>query len=1135
MLHSKSQSTQKNISLDVHDIKMEDVIAMIEKQSGNIFVYDGDIFKNQQKVTIHVNSMPLKEVLSLLFAGRSVHYTIKAKAIILIPDNEDTEKIINTTKIIEGHIRDASNGMAIVGANIFLNGKIQTTTDENGNFKLEIKGLHAFLKIDNVGYKTYNSIVKSNSTTPLYIDMQVDNKTLDSVQVVSNGYSSISRERATGSFELIDKSLFSQQASMDILGRLDAIANSVTTDKATTTGGLMVRGLSSINGPTSPLVVLDNFPYDGDISNINPNDVENITILKDAAAASIWGARASNGVIVITTKKGKYNQPLKVGFNSFLQTSAKPDLGYIKQIKTSDFIDVEKYLFQNGFYDNDLGSLSKPVISPVVEILQKERLGLINPDLANNTIDALSGLDIRDQFSKYIYQPSFNQQYALSISGGSQKLNWITTMGFDSQKDNLAATTKRTNLSFNANYKPYKNLEIGTALYYTRYSTKTGRSGYGTVNSNNFTTLPYAQLADGNGIPVALIKDYAQSYKDTAGGGNLLDWNYYPLLDYQHDYTKNDISDNIITMNAKYAIFQGLSVSMIFRHEEQKTDNQHLHDEQSYYSRNLVNYYTQIRSDGTLAYPIPKGGILDRTTSNLIANDTRFQLNYDYNWAKGSLDILAGSELRRATTDNYQNRYYGYNQDISTIGYVDYTGSYPDYVDGNLVQIPRMDAIGTLHTNFMSYFANGAYTYNQKYTLSFSARRDASNLFGLHTNDQWNPFWSTGVGWKISDEKFYHMDFIPYLNLKATYGLSGNINPAMSAVTTILYLSANSYYNTPTARFDNIYNPDLRWETSRMYNFQTEFRTKNNLLHGTIEYYRKRGKGLFGYAPLDYTTGAGSSILKNAADMQGSGWDIKLTAIPVHKIFRWQLTANISYYKDKVTKNYLQDANGLNYVGKDGNGLFGIPGSPVRSVYAYMWGGLDPENGNPIGYLNGQKSTDYQSITTTGSQVSDLRYFGSALPTWFGSMINEFSFKRWSLQFSLQYKLGYYFHRNSINYYNLYNNWVGHSDFSKRWKQPGDELHTNVPSMVYPESSARSDFYAGSEVLVDKGDNIRLRYVNLQYSLPMGTNEMVFYLNVADLGVLWKANHDGIDPDYNLGNYALKPKPSYTIGFRFNY
>jgi hypothetical protein len=506
------------------------------------------------------------------------------------------------------------------------------------------------------------------------------------------------------------------------------------------------------------------------------------------------------------------------------------------------------------------------------------------------------------------------------------------------------------------------------------------------------------------------------------------------------------------------------------------------------------------------------------------------------------VSAIAGAELRNATTSSNVNRLYGYNSDLSIFQNVDYTTQYPNYVNGNYDFIPGNTDVDKQQTRYVSEFANIAYSYNSKYTVSLSGRRDASNLFGVNINNDWNPFWSAGASWNISEEPFYKVDFLPYLKLRATYGSSGNIDPGMVAATTISYAGTNPFTKTPFAYFQNYYNPDLKWETSKMLNIGLDFRAMANRISGSVEYYQKRGSDLFGTAILDYTGGISSQVIKNVADMKGNGVDLELHSLNLTGAFKWSTTLNFSIYHDQVTQYYLNSLQGSNFITSNTNvTISGLPGKPVYSVFAYKSAGLDPQTGDPRGYINGQVSEDYNALTGTGTQVGDLRYFGSALPTKFGSFINNFNYMNFGLDIGIVYKFGYYFRRNSINYSNLYEFWQGDPDYAKRWQKPGDELKTNVPSMVYPEDNNRDNFYSGSDVLVDKGDNIRLQFVNLSYDFskflkknpPIKTLQL--YLNVSNLGLIWAANKDHIDPDYYNSLYSTKPPKTFTLGVRASF
>lgn len=249
--------------------------------------------------------------------------------------------------------------------------------------------------------------------------------------------------------------------------------------------------------------------------------------------------------------------------------------------------------------------------------------------------------------------------------------------------------------------------------------------------------------------------------------------------------------------------------------------------------------------------------------------------------------------------------------------------------------------------------------------------------------------------------------------------------------------------------------------------------------------------------------------------------DIELKTKNIDKTVKWNSIINFSIYNDKVTNYYLPTTFANSFVVNSGSiaPISGIVGLPVYGVFAYKWAGLDPQTGDPQG-------------------IEDLEYFGSAIPTKYGSFINSIAYQQFSLDVCITYKFGYWFRRSSINYTDLIASRDGHSDYSKRWQNPGDELWTNVPSNPYTTNSARDAFYNGSSVLVERGDHIRLQYLTLNYSFKkenlanLPIQNLQLFVSANNLGILWKANKAGIDPDYNLGTYSLKPVTTYSIGLR---
>lgn len=1033
-----------------------------------------------------------------------------------------------------GKVMRANDKSPMPGATIKVAGtQTATISDSDGEFSIKVSGSSVVLSVSFAGFKTTELKPSLPQDKLLAIYLEEDQHSLKEI-VISTGYQEVARERSTGSFAKIDNALLNQQVSTDVLSRLEPIASGVTVDRKSTSSGILIRGLSTIQGIPGPLVILDNFPYDGDINNINPNDVESITLLKDAAAASIWGTRAGNGVIVITTKKGKFNQSLSADFNASITYGPKPSLNYFKNMSSADYIGVEKMLFGQGFYDSSISDPAHPALSPVVEILSAERNGTLSTASADAQLNTLSQIDVRKQFGQSVYQNMFNQQYALSLHGGSAQYNWLASGGWDNNLGNLDERYNRLSLHYQNRVRLIKNIELSSEVWYTKSNSLTGRPPF---DDQAYPNYPYLQLADSHGNALPVAKDYSLSYLNSITGNKLEDWRYYPLTDYLNDRTATTTQDAIINIGLNYRILPGLSADFKYQYERQQVNALDNHTVGSYYARNLVNGFTQIDSLGNVTNNIPAGGIQDYAQTTLVSNNVRGQLSFNRGWGKSTVNAIAGGEIRNGITTGTNYRFYGVNNDNFSTGTVDYNTAFPNYITGNPDYIPYVDGLTGITNRFVSVFSNAAYTYDERYTISLSGRRDASNLFGVNTNDRWTPLWSAGAAWNLSKEHFYRSEWLPYLRLRGSYGYSGDVDQTQSGITVISILGNSIYSGSPFGRILKYANPDLRWEKVATTNIGLDFGTKDNRISGSIEYYRKKGEDLFGPALIDYTTGIGSTAVRNVASMQGNGVDIELNTLNTTGTVKWSTNLLFSTNHDHITSYNADQSMGSNFVGAaTGLTITGLTGKPVYSIVSYKWGGLDPQTGNPQGYLNGQVSKDYATILGTGTKATDLVYSGPALPTMFGSFGNTVSWRELSLTARITYKFGYYFRRPAMDYNALFNYGIGNADFSKRWQQPGDERKTNVPSMVYPDDPLRDYFYTGSEVNVDKGDNIRLQYVTISYQLNPGQlkrlpfRQLSFYFSANNLGILWRANKDGLDPDYTVR--TLPPSKIYSFGFK---
>lgn len=1052
----------------------------------------------------------------------------------------DVKKVKLAGKVI------SDQGSVLAGARLYsLKNRKSTFTERDGRFVLYGESFNDTLKVEMTGYNSILlPIADMASAQALEIRMEAVSFEIEEVEVFSTGYQSLSKERATGSFEYLDEGKLRQQVGTNVLERLDGIASGVSFDTKPGQSGqrklnFTVRCFGTINGSPDPLVILDNFPYEGDINNINPNDVESITVLKDAAAASIWGARAGNGVIVINTKKGRLGRKTEIDLAANVIVSSKPDLFSLPQMSSSDFIDVEEMLFNKGFYNNIINANpSYGALSPANEIFLLRRENKITAADSVQLIDELKKWDVRNDYLKYFYTNPVTQQYSLGVSGGSDIYGYSISGAYDKSVNEIHALHDKFNYRIHNTFKPVKNLQIDIGLYGTSGKSKSGRIAYGDIKVGG-REIPYLRFADDFGNPLAVSTVYSARYTDQVGDGKLLDWNYYPLENYKHMDILNTTDALVANIGVSYKVNSWLTASGRYQHEWQENLIKHLANVEAYSTRDMINKFSQIDpTTGQVTYNVPLGGILNRTDTKLKAQNFRAQFSVDKHWGQHNLSGIVGGEIRHAVTDGLSDVKYGYNDNPLGFAFTDFVNNYPTFIRGTRERIPGSSVLYEDLHRFVSVFTNFAYSYKNKYIVSGSARKDASNIFGVTTNDKWTPLWSVGLAWDIAKETFFDVPLVTQLKIRTSYGYQGNVDLSRSANTIIRYVGRNRDTNIEQATVQQLGNPSLRWEKIGQYNVAIDFGFIKNRITGSLDIYRKRGLDLYGPEAFDYTGWGTSNVMtKNVAEMKGTGFDISIQSRNIDGLFKWKTHALVNMNKSKTSKYYGSTGS---VSGMLGPGMTVTPseGKPLYSLASYRWAGLD-DRGEPQGYLDGAPSRDYNAIfldISRNEEASDaLVYHGSSIPEHTGALINTFDWKGISQSFNFSYKFGYYFRKPTIAYMQLFNNGMMHNDFEKRWQKQGDELMTSVPGLVYPANSQRDQFYLWSEVNAVKGDHIRLQYINVSYSLPrpvlkrLRLSDIQIYSNISNLGVVWAANKERLDPQYPG---VLAPLKTYTVGLR---
>ncbi len=1152
---SKASPDSGYITMHLKDAPIQKAFDIIKQQTSYRVMYDNSLLRQAKPVSISVDREVLTNVLNLLFQAQPFNYRIINENIILTPRKPETggfsmiqkgqQEIPNDTLIVTGIVVDDSTFLPLEGATVAIKGNSNSTaTDKTGKFQISLLNGGTII-ISYVGFATQAVSISKVSNQPLLVILHKNINQLEEVTVVNTGYQVVPKERSTGSFEKIDNKTLNQQSSPNILDRLRDVSSGISFDTRQLSAqkrlNVSVRGLSTINGPVDPLIVVDNFIWEGDINNINPNDIDNITILKDAAATSIWGARAANGVIIINTKKTNFNKKIQIEFSANTTIINKPDLYSLSQMSTSDFIEVEEYLFNKGFRLTDTASLNRPPLTPVYEILLKRKANLISSFDSAQLIDKLKTYDSRREYDRYFYQKGIVQQYGLSMRGGGDNIAWLVSGNYNKSAVNLKGRYDKINLRVENAYSPIHTLKITGGIYYTSSKETDGAPVYNSIAVGN-KRVPYLSFTDQKGNPVSIDRSLRGGYTDTAGGGKLLDWKYYPLNDWENDKTTNNLRELILNIGLNYSIFNKFQIQINYQHQIQNNVQEHLAGIGSYYTRDLINMFTALGEPSTPPlYQIPTGDIYEVKSVERKSQNFRSQLNYSQSWNNFSINSIAGFEAREVLSGGNYSRLYGYIADPLSFSAVDFHTRLPTFLRGSLSNIPGAPRIDANITNrFVSVYSNTAFAYKQRYTFSLSARKDASNVFGLSTNDKWNPLWSTGLRWATSDEPFYRVKWLPVLRARATLGLGGNIDVSRTPLP-ISGSLANVVTGYPVRRISTLNNPSLRWEKSKQLNIGLDFSFKNQTISGTIDYYTKRGFDLYGEAPFDYTTwGQSNYLTRNVANISGKGIDASIITKNIDRTIKWGSQILFSFNANKTTAYYTNSSKDISsFLGT--SAITPVVGKPLYSIVAYKWGGLNT-SGDPQGYLNKELSTDFQNIfneaRNKGIDGGNIVFVGTSSPKYWGSLINEFSWKGFHFSFNVSYKMGYFVVKPSLSYSSLYNFGSSNKEFENRWKQPGDEVNTNVPAMVYtnyPQFSNRDVFYSLSEVNVVKADHIRLQYVNFSYNfsdvLKANIDLLELYINTANLGILWKANKYGIDPEYNN---TLAPSKQFTIGVRLN-
>ncbi|HTI93540.1 MAG TPA: TonB-dependent receptor plug domain-containing protein, partial [Puia sp.] len=754
-----AQTTAARITLSEKHVSLKYIFNRISKMAGISILYDEKAIANITVANINVTSVSLQQAMQECLKGTNLDFEIKSNSIVVRKKESVSASVVQQPNdfFISGKVMDES-GTPLAGVSIYVRGTdMALSTVEGGLFSMNGVPGTGIIVFSSIGYQTLELPYDHNPEFNVRLKKKVTQLAEVAVEV-NNGYQVIPKERTTGSFDVIDNKLFNRSVSSNLLDHLDGVASGVLFDNRGNdpngsltfrgnTQTFYIRGVATVQSSNAPLVVVDGFPYNGyapyqqNINNLNPNDIESVTILKDAAAASIWGARAGNGVVVITTKSGKYNQRPQVNFNSSVTFTGKPLLFTQRILSTSDFIDIEKNLYPQGAYDNVFDPTQNQGRPPtqVIQLLHDVDQGLITQAEADAQIAALSKTDVRHDALKYFYRTGIDQQYNLSVSGGSPASKYFLDGGYDHLTAPDYSFQDRYSLNSNYTFKPADGLELSFPLQFTINQTGTNNGSW-----SSYGLAPYTKLTDATGHPINVnfTNGYNQDFIQKADALGLYDMSYNPIEQFhaaQYQHTNSLLAS--IGPDIRYSLHNGLNFDLKYQYSRTIRQGRTYQSDSLFNIKNMINNYTQIDPTGGLSFPINRGGTLQ--TDNYDETDNNIRATVGYNRLLGNyhrINIIAGYEHNESKIIRDYNGWYGYNPRTgtvqTTVDYISYFPQLNNTLSGSPYSFsspvyPLQSGTTTSFLAYISSFANASYTFKERYVLTASGRIDQANLFGV--------------------------------------------------------------------------------------------------------------------------------------------------------------------------------------------------------------------------------------------------------------------------------------------------------------------------------------------------------------------------------------------------------------------
>ncbi|WP_345953272.1 SusC/RagA family TonB-linked outer membrane protein [Mucilaginibacter sp. PAMB04168] len=1094
----------QKVSVSVKNASIKSVFKKLRQQTGYFFIYNNVSLSNANSITLNVKNTELNDVLSAVFKDQPFTYEVQEK-IIIVKEKADQVTVVNSNaiKVVTGIVTAADTDFPLQGVTVRIKGS-QTVaiTNKEGRFSINVPDNVKTLRFSFLGYATLEAPIGPGNKISVKLEPQVTQ--LNEVQVA---FGTSTKRELTNSVAQITSKDFDKRAITNLNSALVGAFPGVQTNAGSGQPGdgpdIRIRGFSSINNGNGPLYVVDGAPYEGVISNINPDDIESISVLKDASATSLYGSRGANGIVLITTKRGKRNQN---------NISVKAMQGIISR-GLPNYETVNAYQYYPLMWE----ALRNTLVSATVTTEQANRIASgLDPDpgrgaiygvkdalgvnpfnvadnnivLPNGIINPSASLLYPDDLSikNAIKRTGVRSDYTLSMSGGAAKSDYFVSLNYLNDKGfAIGSDFRRISGRVKLNAQPKTWLNAGLNISANRSISNQANEASG-INENPF----YADLILG---PI-----YSVYRHDPVTGDYLYDSNGNKIFDNGDSRSvmtgRNIVAETMYNINEinRSAILGNGNVDITFLKNFKFSTN---------FSVNLGNYRS-IAFDNPIIGDAIGAGRTSRTNTTSTYSNFNQLLNYSKTFDNHRVKVLLGHE-------NYYNGYDNFN--AARRGQI---------VQGSIVldNYTTTTDVGSYDREYKTegYFSRLDYDYKGKYLVNGSFRHDGSSKFS--PDKRWGNFWSVGAAWNIDRESFFKSKWIDYLKLRSSYGKVGADNLSGYFLYQALYTIGYNNGSEPGVQQSTVASNDLQWETNSSADAAIEFAMFKSRVSGTIEVFHRESSNLLFSLPLPLTSGLLNRNV-NLGGMRNQGIEVQVAVDAVRKKnFNWNINVNATTFKNKVVTLPAEYRGRINGTKRYEEG---------RSMYEFWlrdWYGVNPADGRELYFAENTKATTGlvyigTDTLTTSATNAKYHYTGSAIPKVYGSISNTFTYKSFSLQVQMIYQLGgktFDSDYQSLMYQGTYGRAL-HVDALKRWQNPGDE--TDVPRRITGATMYDSDRW-----LVNSS-YLNLRTATLNYNISktlsnrLGIQNARVYVSGENLFI--STARKGLDP-----TQTFTGAPSYT-------